>query len=240
MKSSSAPHPAPYDERVRVLVVEDEPKLGRLLCRALSEHGHVADHVGTGAEGVSAAMTQAYDAVVLDVMLPDIDGFEVCRRLRAAGVWTGILMLTARTRVAERVDGLDAGADDYLGKPFALDELLARLRAVARRGQDERPPVLNVGDLRLDPAAARVWRGETEIRLSARELAVLEAFMRRPGQVLTREHLLDAAWDVAHEPQSNVVDVCVRNLREKVDRPFGVLSLETVRGLGYRLTRDQP
>ncbi len=235
MKPSSVRHPAPYDERVRVLVVEDEPKLGRLLGRALSEHGHVAMHVGTGADAVTEAVAQPYDAVLLDVMLPDVDGFEVCRRLRAAGVWAGILMLTARTRVADRVDGLDAGADDYLSKPFALDELLARLRAVARRGGAERPAILNVGDLRLDPAAARVWRGESEIKLSARELAVLEAFMRRPDRVLTREHLLDLAWDAAHEVQSNVVDVCVRNLREKVDRPFGVRSLETVRGLGYRL-----
>jgi two-component system, OmpR family, response regulator len=171
-------------------------------------------------------------------MLPDIDGFETCRRLRADRVWVPIIMLTARDAIEDRVRGLDQGADDYLTKPFSLAELLARLRALARRGPVERPAVLEVGDLRLDPATWQVWRGETEIALSAREFAVLETFMRRPGQVLSHLQLLDAAWDLGYEQRSNVVEVYVRYLREKIDRPFGLKSLETVRGVGYRLRRD--
>ena len=179
-----------------------------------------------------------YDAVVLDVMLPDVDGFEACRRLRTEGVWVPIIMLTARDAVEDRVRGLDGGADDYLTKPFSLAELLARLRALARRGPVERPTMMEAGELRLDPATRQVWRGEREIRLSAREFALLEAFMRRPGQVLSQEQLLDAAWDIGYEHRSNVVEVYVRYLREKIDRPFGVASLETVRGMGYRLRKD--
>jgi len=175
---------------------------------------------------------------VLDVMLPDLDGFEVLRRLRTREVWTPVLMLTARDAVADRVGGLDAGADDYLTKPFAFDELLARLRAVARRGVNERPTVLTAGDLRLDPAAHRAWRGETELDLSTREFALLELFLRHAGQALTRLQLLEGAWDMAFESRSNVVDVYVRYLREKVDRPFDRESLETVRGVGYRLRED--
>jgi two-component system OmpR family response regulator len=176
--------------------------------------------------------------LVLDVMLPDIDGFETCRRLRAERVWVPIIMLTARDAIEDRVRGLDQGADDYLTKPFSLAELLARLRALARRGPVERPAVLEVGDLRLDPATWQVWRGDAEIGLSAREFAVLETFMRRPGQVLSHLQLLDAAWDLGYEQRSNVVEVYVRYLREKIDRPFGIKSLETVRGVGYRLRRD--
>lgn len=218
-------------------MVEDEPKMAGLLRRGLLEHGHVVEVAPTGDDGLALAEGGEYDAVLLDVGLPDNDGFEVCRRLRRARVWTPVLMLTARTAVADRIEGLDSGADDYLGKPFDLDELHARLRALARRGPVARPTVLEVGDLVMDPAARRVWRGGTEVALSAKEHMLLEAFMRRPGQVLSREQLLDHAWDVAFESRSNVVDVCVRQLREKIDRPFGRSSLETVRGLGYRLAR---
>jgi two-component system OmpR family response regulator len=224
---------------VRILVVEDEPKMARLLRRGLTERGDVVDLAATGEGAIDAAVAEDYDAVLLDVMLPDLDGFEVCRRLRRHGVWTPVLMLTARTSVADRVEGLDAGADDYLAKPFSLEELFARLRALVRRGAVVRPPVLSVGDLSLDPATRRVARGDREVSLSARELALLEVFMRRPEQVLTRDQLLDHAWDMAYESRSNVVDVYVRYLREKIDRPFGRQSLETVRGVGYRLTADR-
>jgi len=179
-----------------------------------------------------------YDAIVLDVMLAGIDGFEVCRRLRRGGVWAPVLMLTARDAVEDRVEGLDAGADDYLTKPFSFAELLARLRALGRRGPVERLPVLEVGSLRLDPSTRQVWRGDAEISLSTKEYALLETFMRRPGQVLSRFDLLEHAWDYSYENRSNVVDVYVRYLREKVDRPFGTASLETVRGAGYRLRRE--
>ena len=226
--------------RVRVLVAEDEPKMARLLHRALSENGVVVDVVGTGTEALDAAVASTYDAVLLDVMLPGMDGYQVCRRLRHHAVWTPVLMLTARTAVHDRVRGLDAGADDYLAKPFSLDELLARLRAVVRRGTAERPTTLVVGGLELDPATRRVTRDGQEIELSARELALLEVFMRRPEQVLTRDQLLEHAWDMAYESRSNIVDVYVRYLREKIDRPFGRDSLETVRGVGYRLTGKAP
>ncbi len=218
-----------------MLLVEDEAKLARLVARGLTERGDVVDVVGNGEEALTAGAGE-YDVILLDVRLPDIDGFTVCRRLRSRRVWTPILMLTARTAVVDRITGLDSGADDYLAKPFAFDELLARMRALARRGPIDRPTVLEVGDLRLDPAARRVWRGEEEITLSARELALLEAFMRRPDQVLSRDQLLDRAWGMTHEVSSNVVDVYVRYLREKIDRPFGARSLETVRGLGYRIS----
>jgi DNA-binding response OmpR family regulator len=221
---------------VRVLLVEDEAKLARLVARGLTERGDVVDLVGTGRDAIRAAVDGEYDVVLLDVRLPDVDGFEVCRHLRTERVWTPILMLTARTAVVDRIAGLDSGADDYLGKPFAFQELVARMRALARRGPVARPTVLTVGDLRLDPATRRVWRGEQEVELSTREFALLEAFMRRPEQVLTRDQLLDRAWGVTHDAGSNVVDVYVRYLREKIDRPFGVSSVETVRGLGYRLT----
>jgi two-component system OmpR family response regulator len=184
------------------------------------------------------ARATAYDALVLDVMLPGISGFEACRRLRDDGVWTPVLMLTARDSVGDRVAGLDAGADDYLVKPFAWAELLARLRALIRRGEHERPTVLVAGDLRLDPATRSVHRGRAEIALSAKEFALLEAFMRRPGEVLTREHLLERAWDGDYSARSNVVDVYVRHLRAKVDDPFGRRTLETVRGSGYRLRAE--
>jgi two-component system, OmpR family, response regulator len=223
---------------MRVLIVEDELKMASLLLRGLSEEGHAADVARTGDDAVWMADAVPYDAILLDVMLPGADGFEVCRRLRERGVWSPVLMLTARGAVEDRVAGLDAGADDYLAKPFSFAELLARLRALARRGAAERPAVLEVGDLRLDPAARKIWRGESEIPLSAKEFSLLEAFMRRPGEVLSRLHLLEHAWDYGYENRSNVIDVYVRYLREKIDRPFGRSSLETVRGAGYRLRTD--
>jgi two-component system OmpR family response regulator len=220
---------------MRVLIVEDQPRMAALVRRGLVEEGHAADVAAKGEEAVWMAEAHPYDAIVLDVMLPGLSGFETCRRLRNAGVWTPVLMLTARDAVEDRVSGLDVGADDYLTKPFSLAELLARLRALVRRGGVERPTELVVGDLRLDPASRRVWRGETEIALSPKEFALLETFMRRPGQVLTRLQLIEHAWDFAYENRSNVIDVYVRYLREKVDRPFGRDSIETVRGAGYRL-----
>jgi two-component system, OmpR family, response regulator len=223
---------------MRVLVVEDELKMASLLRRGLVEEGYAADVARTGTDALWMAQATEYDAIVLDLMLPGIDGVEVCRRLRRAEVWSPVLMLTARDAVDDRVAGLDAGADDYLPKPFSFAELLARLRALVRRGAAERPAVLEVGDLRLDPATREVRRGETEIQLSAKEFALLETFMRRPGQVLSRLLLLEHAWDFAYENRSNVVDVYVRYLRDKVDRPFGRESLETVRGAGYRLRAD--
>jgi len=221
---------------MRILVVEDEPKMAALVRRGLIEQGHAADVAGRGEDAVWMAEAHAYDAIVLDVMLPGMSGYDACRRLRGAGVWAPVLMLTARDAVEDRVAGLDAGADDYLTKPFSLAELFARLRALIRRGDVERPTELVVGDLRLDPASRRVWRGQTEVQLSPKEFALLETFMRRPGQVLSRLQLLEHAWDFAYENRSNVVDVYVRYLREKLDRPFARNSLETVRGAGYRLT----
>jgi two-component system, OmpR family, response regulator len=223
---------------MRVLVVEDDVKLAALLRRGLGEEGLAADVAATGDDAIWMAGATEYDAIVLDVMLPGTDGFGVCRRLRESGNWAPVLMLTARDAVEDRVAGLDAGADDYLTKPFSFAELLARLRALARRPPLERPTVLEVGDLRLDPATHQVWRGAVEIHLSVKELALLETFMRRPGRVLSRYDLLEHCWDYAYENRSNVVDVYVRYLREKIDRPFGASSIETVRGAGYRLRKD--
>ena len=221
-----------------MLVVEDDAKLAAAIRRGLRFEGLVVDIASGGEQALGMVRSTEYDAVVLDVMMPGVDGFETVRRMRADGAWVPVLMLTARHSVEDRVRGLDGGADDYLTKPFSLAELMARLRALARRGPLERPPVLEVGDLRLDPASREVWRGEQAIELSAREFALLEAFMRRPGQVLTQPQLLEAAWDLGYEQRSNVVEVYVRYLREKIDRPFGVTSLETVRGMGYRLRKD--
>jgi two-component system, OmpR family, response regulator len=223
---------------MRVLVVEDDVKMAGLIRRGLVEEGLAADIAGTGDDALWMAAATEYDAVVLDVMLPGTDGFEVCRRLREAGTWSPVLMLTARDAVEDRVAGLDAGADDYLTKPFSFAELLARLRALARRPALERPAILELADLRLDPATRQVWRGETEIPLSAKEFALLETFMRRPGEVLSRYQLLEHCWDYGYENRSNVVDVYVRYLREKIDRPFRRTSIETVRGAGYRMRRD--
>jgi two-component system OmpR family response regulator len=220
---------------MRVLIVEDEVKMASLIRRGLREEGLAADVAIKGEDALWMAGSTEYDAIVLDVMLPGIDGFETCRRLRSDGIWAPVLMLTARDGVEDRVAGLDGGADDYLTKPFSFAELLARLRALARRGSVERPSVLEVGGLRLDPSTRQVWRGDSEISLSSKEFAILETFMRRPGEVLSRYQLLEHAWDYEYENRSNVVDVYVRYLREKIDRPFDVTSIETVRGAGYRL-----
>ena len=221
-----------------MLLVEDEEKLAALVARGLTERGDVVDTVSTGTQALARTRDGEYDVILLDVMLPDLDGFAVCRRLRAERTWTPVLMLTARTAIADRIAGLDSGADDYLAKPFAFHELLARMRALARRGPVPRPTELEVGDLHLDPAGRRVWRGSTELSLSTKEFTLLEALMRRPDQVLTREQLLDLAWGDNHDVASNVVDVYVRYLRAKIDRPFAVSTLHTVRGVGYRLSAE--
>jgi two-component system OmpR family response regulator len=223
---------------MRALVVEDEVKMAALIRRGLVEEGYAADVARTGEEALWMARATPYDAIVLDVMLPGRNGLEVCRSLRESGVWSPILMLTARDGVEDKVSGLDSGADDYLSKPFSFAELLARLRALTRRGPSERPAVLEVGTLRLDPATRQAWRGEADVDLSTKEFALLETFMRNPGDVLTRLDLLEHAWDYGYENRSNVVDVYVRYLRAKIDRPFAVDSIETVRGVGYRLRRD--
>jgi two-component system OmpR family response regulator len=223
---------------MRVLVVEDDTRLSELLDRGLRAEGLMVDLAHSGRQALDAVGQFTYDSIVLDVNLPDMDGFAVCAALRAQEVWVPVLMLTARSDVGDRVQGLDAGADDYVPKPFAFDELLARLRALARRGPVVHAPVLTAGSLRLNPATREVSRGEHAIDLSLREFTLLEAFMRHPGQVLTRDALLDQAWPAGSDQRSNVIEVYVRYLREKIDRPFGVRSLENVRGVGYRLRRD--
>jgi two-component system, OmpR family, response regulator len=220
-----------------VLVVEDEVKMAALIRRGLQEEGMAVDVAGRGEDALWKAGSTEYDAIVLDVMLPGMDGFETCRRLRDDQVWSPVLMLTARDAVEDRVAGLDGGADDYLTKPFSFAELLARLRALARRGPVERPATLQVGDLSLDPATREVRRGDHEISLSAKEFSLLEVFMRRAGEVLSRYQLLEHAWDYDYENRSNVVDVYVRYLRQKIDRPFGRETIETVRGAGYRMRK---
>jgi two-component system OmpR family response regulator len=227
---------------VRVLVVEDEAKMADLIQRALQREGYAVDLAADGAEALWAAGETAYDAVILDAMIPEPDGFEVCRRLRAGDRWSPVLMLTARDGVEDRVRGLDAGADDYLTKPFALKELLARLRALTRRSLGARPVELQIGDLTLDTAEHVVRRGDSPISLSPKEFALLELFMRQAGEVLSRTYIVDHAWDFAYDGGSNVVDVYVRYLRRKIDVPFGRHDLETVRGVGYRLRLpgDQP
>jgi two-component system OmpR family response regulator len=224
---------------MRVLVVEDEPKIAALLRRGLTEEGHPTDVATCGEDALWMSQAHAYDAIVLDVMLPRIDGFETCRRMRSAAVWTPVLMLTARNEIADRVAGLDVGADDYLAKPFSFDELLARLRALQRRGGAERPTVLEVGSLSLDPASRELRRAGAVIALSAKEFALLEALMRRAGEVLSRYQLLEQAWDREYDNRSNIVDVYISYLRDKIDRPFGMHSIETVRGVGYRLRTDE-
>jgi len=220
---------------MRVLVVEDSPKMAAIIRRALTEEGYAVDVAVNGADAVWMATEIPFDVVVLDVGLPDLDGFEVSRRLRAADCWAPVLMLTARDDVADRVQGLDAGADDYLTKPFAVQELFARLRSLVRRGPHERPSVLQVGDLFLDPAAHTVHRGSHELHVTTKEFALLEYLMRHPGEALTRGRLLEHVWDFAFDGDPNIVDVYVGYLRDKVDRPFDRRSIETVRGVGYRL-----
>jgi two-component system OmpR family response regulator len=224
---------------MRVLVVEDDTRMSRLLKRGLEEEGHAVDLAADGPEGLWLATENPYAAIVLDVMLPGFDGFELCRKLRAAGVWVPVLMLTARDAVGDRVRGLDAGADDYLVKPFSLLELAARLRALVRRDDRARPVLLAEGDLKLDPASKRAWRAGAELQLSPKEFSLLELFLRHPGTVLTRSQILDAAWDFAYDGTSNVVDQYVTYLRKKIDVPFGRHDLETVRGMGYRLRHSE-
>ena len=224
---------------MRVLVVEDETRMARLLKRGLEEEGHAVNVAGDGPDGLWMGTENPYAAIVLDIMLPGFDGFEVCRRLREAGVWTPVLMLTARDAVGDRVRGLDVGADDYMVKPFSLLELAARLRALARRDDRARPAVLGEGDLKLDPAAKRAWRGRTELQLSPKEFSLLELFLRHPGVVLTRTQILEAAWDFAYDGTSNVVNQYVTYLRRKIDVPFGRHDIETVRGMGYRLRHEE-
>jgi two-component system OmpR family response regulator len=220
---------------VRVLVVEDEVKMVRAIRRGLEHEGYAVDSAPDGDEGLYLATENDYDAIVLDVMLPGVDGLEVCRRLRSGRRWAPVLLLTARDAVADRIEGLDAGADDYLVKPFAFGELLARLRALIRRGAAERPAVLRAGDLALDPAAHSVTRAGQRVDLSAREFALLEFLMRHPGEVVSRSAILDHVWDYSYDGLSNVVDVYVGYLRRKLEQPFGRTLIRTVRGVGYAL-----
>jgi len=222
---------------MRVLVVEDEVRMAGLLERALREEGHAVDVAADGPEGLWLATENAYGAIVLDVMLPGLDGFQLCRRLRESGRWVPVLMLTARDAVGDRVRGLDAGADDYLIKPFSLIELAARLRALARRDDRSRPVILAEGDLKLDPAAKRAWRAAAELHLSPKEFSMLELFLRHPGHVLTRSQIIEEIWDFAYVGGSNIVDQYVNYLRRKIDVPFERHDIETVRGMGYRLRR---
>ncbi len=223
---------------MRVLIVEDDAKLAALIRRGLTEDGYAADIAKDGEEAAWMAGATDYDVIILDVMLPGIDGFNACRRLRESGVSSPVLMLTARDAVEDRIAGLDTGADDYLTKPFSFDELLARLRALVRRGPIEQPVLLTAGSLRLDPKSRQTWRGAVEIELSTKEFALLEALLRRSGQIVSRFDLLEHCWDQSYENRSNIVDVYIRYLREKIDRPFGIDSIETVRGSGYRLRKD--
>lgn len=223
---------------MRILVVEDEPRLGRALQRGLTAEGYRVDLATDGIAGLEAARHESYDTVVLDIMLPKLSGYRVVRTLRDEGIWVPVLILSAKDGEYDEADGLDCGADDYLTKPFSFVVLLARLRALHRRGAPERPTVLAVGSLRLDPASRRVMRGDTEITLTAREYALLDYMMRRQDQVVTKIELLDRVWDAGADTDPNVVEVYVGYLRRKIDQPFGRHSLQTVRGAGYRLVDD--
>jgi two-component system, OmpR family, response regulator len=225
---------------MRVLVVEDATRLREIMVRRLREEGYAADAAGLGREGLELAAATAYDAIILDLRLPDIDGVDVCLGLRQRGCPAPVLMLTARDTVADRVAGLDAGADDYLAKPFDFAELFARLRALTRRPVGERPAVIRVGDLELDPAARVVSRADTPIDLTSKEFALLEYLMRNRHAALTRDQLIDAVWDGSYRGESNIVEVYVGRLRDKIDRPFGVASVATVRGVGYRIVEGGP
>jgi two-component system OmpR family response regulator len=220
------------------LVVEDEPRLATLVRRGLNEEGHAVDIAGTGEEALDWVEAASFDAIVLDVLLPGIDGLEVCRRLRRGGIHTPILLLTARDAVADRVAGLDAGADDYLVKPFAFAERAARLRALARRPPDTRETVLRAGDVRLDPATRRVWRGEREVELPNKEFRILEYLLRHPNRVLTRGMIADHVWDYDFPNVTNVIDVHIRSLRRRLDDPYPGSLIQTIRGAGYRLAKD--
>jgi two-component system OmpR family response regulator len=220
---------------VRILVVEDDEHLARSLDRGLRAEGFAVDVATDGTDGLWRATENAYDAIVLDIMLPGTNGFRVCATLRERGIWTPILMLTAKDGELDEAESLDTGADDFLSKPFSFVVLVARLRALLRRGRPERPVVLEAGDLRLDPSAHRVWRGDVEIALTPRQLAVLEVLMRRVGEAVSKREILDAVWDMAFEGDPNIVEVYVRHLRKRIDEPFGRAAIETVRGVGYRV-----
>ncbi len=220
---------------MRVLVVEDETKMARAITRGLEKEGYVVRTVATGDDGVFWAQEETFDAIVLDVMLPGRDGYTVSSELRSGGVWTPILMLTARSSVEDRIAGLDAGADDYLTKPFAFGELLARLRALLRRGPSERPTLLETGDIVIDPAAHTVKRAGVEIELSPREYALLEFLARHPGEVMSRSQILDHVWAYDYDGMSNVVDVYIGYLRRKLEKPFRSKVIRAVRGVGYVL-----
>ncbi len=224
---------------MRVLVVEDEIKMAALLKRGLEEEGYAVDVATDGPEGLWMALESDYAVVVLDIMLPGIDGFEVCQQMRKAEKWSPVLMLTAKDEIDARVKGLDSGADDYLTKPFSFSELAARLRALIRRGTLPRPTVLEVGDLKLDPGKRQVWKGQDEINLSPKEFSLLEMFMRHPGEVFSRTRLIEHVWDFAYDGTSNVVDQYVAYLRRKLDKPNSLTYIETVRGTGYRLRNLQ-
>jgi DNA-binding response OmpR family regulator len=223
---------------MRALVVEDELRLATGLRNGLEAEGFAVDVALTGTDGLWLAREYPYDVVVLDLMLPGIDGFEVCATLRTEGVWTPVLMLTARDADSDQVRALDTGADDYLTKPFSYAVLVARLRALVRRGAAERPVVIAAGDLRLDPAARRAWRGDIELGLTSRELSLLEFLVRRQGTVVSKQTILDHVWDYDFEGDPNIVEVYVRRLRNKLDRPYGRSSIATLRGSGYRLEAD--
>ena len=220
---------------MRILVVEDDKLVARAVKRGLEAEGYAVDVALDGVEGEWLAQENAYDALVLDVMLPRLAGDVLCSRLREAGNWTPILMLTARSGAEEEARALDAGADDFLAKPFSYLVLIARLRALVRRGGHERPTVIEVGDLRLDPAAHQVWRGDTVVALTPRQFSLLEFLMRRPGEVLSKASILENVWDFAYEGDPNIVEVYIGQLRKRVDEPFGRASLQTVRLVGYRL-----
>jgi two-component system, OmpR family, response regulator len=223
---------------MRVLVVEDETTLAEGLRRGLEAEGFAADVAHDGVDGLHMARERPYDAIVLDIMLPGMNGYRVCAALREAGVWTPILMLTAKDGEYDEAEALDTGADDYVTKPFSYVALVARLRALIRRGAAERPSVLEAGDLRFDPGARRAWRGETEVRLTAREASLLEFLLRHSGEVVSKSEILEHVWDDRFEGDLNIVEVYMRHLRNKLDRPFGRASIETLRGAGYRLAAD--
>ncbi len=220
---------------MRVLIVEDEIRLATLIRRALVEEGHAVDVVGDGEAALSWTTRTVHDVVVLDVMLPGIDGIDVCRQLRARRDYTPILLLTARDTIADRVQGLDAGADDYLTKPFALAELSARLRALSRRPRDAVETVIRVGRVRIDSARRQVWRDDQEVLLPNKEFRILEYLVRNPNRVLTRDMIANHVWDYEFVNATNVIDVHIRQLRRKLDEPGAPSTIETVRGVGYRL-----
>lgn len=223
---------------MRVLVVEDEVGLAEGLKVGLEAEGFATDVATNGVDGLWMAREHPYDAIVLDILLPGMNGYRVCAELRAAGVWTPILMLTAKDGEWDEAEALDTGADDFVTKPFSYVALVARLRALIRRGSVERPVLLEAGDVRFDPGARRAWRGDVEVRLTAREMALLEFLLRRAGDVVSKTEILDHVWDASFDGDPNVVEVYVGHLRAKLDRPFGRASIETIRGAGYRLAAD--